>query len=264
MHSVPRWSDVALEQIRSVGLRLRAFGALLLGALILYALVAMRVAANDHAATVAHVRHSVTKFEFTPDISILIAYLALLLPALVWHEENPAKRMYHLSMPVGRSAHALTKVFAGWVWLMAGTAVFLLVVISVDGITSNMEGAQWAFATHVAAWEWLVPFTAVTIAYALSSAAAVGAKTPAVWIVGPPVIYVGVAILIAMLGASKVSESMFTLFSGYYGAAAAIGGRYVGIDSAGPRVVRWLVTTALWGSATAALLVVVSRARKAW
>jgi len=261
MHTPPRWSDVAVEQIRAVGLRVRVFGALLFGAFMLYAFVAIRVAMRDHAATEAHIRHSVTKFDFTPDISILITYLAMLLPVLIWAEENPKRRTYHLAMPVGRSVHALTKTFAGWVWLITGTAVFLAVVVSVDAVTSNIEGSATLLATRVAAWEWLVPFTAVTISYLLASAAGVGAQTPLIWLVGPPIIYVSAGMAIGLLGYPHLAESMFTLFSGNYGAAAALGGRFIAIDAAGPRVTRWLLSTALWGAAAATLLVAVSRRR---
>jgi hypothetical protein len=257
MHAAPRWSAVVLEQIRSVGLRVRAFGALLFGAFMLYALVAIRVATTAEG----RIPHTRTKFDFTPDISILITYLALLLPAIIWHEERPSMRTYHSAMPVGRSSHALTKAFAGWVWLMAATAVFLIVVVGVDAITSHIAGSSTLLATRVAAWEWLVPFTAVTISYVLASAAGIGAETPLVWLVGPPIIYVSTGFVVGLLGYPHLAESMFKLFSGNYGAAAALGGRFVPLDAAGPRVTRWLLSTALWGTIAATLLVAVSRRR---
>ena len=250
-----------VEQIRSVGLRIRAFGALSLGAFMLYAFVAIRVAIRAQVAADAHSRVSRTTFEFTPDISVLITYLALMLPAIIWHDEKPDRRIYHSAMPVGRATHALTKTFAGWVWLMAATTVFLLVVIGVDAATSHIEHSSTLLATRVAAWEWLVPFTAVTISYALASAAGIGTQTPLVWLVGPPILYISTGFAVGMLGHPHLAESMFKLFSGNYGAAAALGGRFVAFDAYGPRVTRWLLSTALWGTVAATLLIAVSRRR---
>jgi hypothetical protein len=113
-------------------------------------------------------------------------------------------------------------------------------------------------------WGWLVPFTSVTIAYLLGSAAAVGAQSPIVWIVGPPVLWAGAGIAAATLGLSDASKAMLTLFSGEFGAAAAIGGRVAQPDDWG-RVLGmpsgWLGATAIWTTAALALLYLVSRRR---
>lgn len=267
MHAAPRWRDIAIEQVRSVGLHVRAVGGLLIGSLAIYAAVAIRVTVNAHNAQVAHKLHGAAVFDYTPAVSILIAYLALLLPAIIWHDESPTRRTYHLAMPVARSTHALTKAFAGWVWLMLGTVVFVLCIVTVDIYTRHIAGATTGFATHVAAWEWLVPFTAVTVAYLISSGAAIGAQTPAVWIVGPPALYAGTALAVGLLGHPETAKSMLKVFSGYYGAAAAIGGWVDGIDAmgntvGGPSAERWLGATLLWGAAAAILLIVVARRRR--
>ncbi len=268
IHPVPSWPNVALEQIRAMGLRTRAAGALLVGALALYAGVAIRVTMNQHAAALASGRHyGVTTFEFTPQASIILTYFALLLPAMLWHDEKPKRRMYHLSMPVGRSTHALTKALAGWFWLMAGTALFVGAIVVVDLVTRQILGPFARPAASLEAWEWLVPFTTVTIAYALSAAAAIGAETPAVWIVGPPILYAGASVVAALMGHPKVSQTMLKLFSGFYGAGAAMGGTIEGLDAAGrmlgPSAARWIGASVIWGSAAALVLYLVSRRRGA-
>jgi len=266
MHPAPRWIDVVREQVLAVGLRVRAMGLLLIGSLALYAGVAIRVSMNQRVSPLAHGRHAFTDFGFTPQTSMILAYLALLLPAVMWHDEKPSHRMYHLSMPVRRSTHALTKVVAGWVWLMAAAALFVAVVIVVDSVTRRIIGPAAAAPADLASWEWFVPFTAVTVAYALSSAAAIGTETPAVWVVGPPILYVCASLAVDLLGYPHFSQSMLKLFSGFYGAGAAMGGTVEGgVDSMGrllaPSVGRWIGATALWGAAAGALLYVVARRR---
>jgi len=264
MHPAPRWIDVAREQVRSVGLHVRVLGLLLLGSLALYSAIAIRVSMNQRAAALA--RHAVTGFGFTPQASIILTYLALLLPAMMWHDEKPGKRMYHLAMPVARSTHALTKALAGWFWLMAGTALFLVVVVIVDAVTRHIVGQSAPVGSNLETWEWLVPFTAVSVAYVFSSAAAIGAETPAVWVVGPPLLYAGASLAVALLGYSATAQSMMKLFSGFYGASAAMGGTVEGgMDAAGrllaPSVGRWIGATVLWGAAATTLLYLVARRR---
>ena len=266
MHSTPRWTDVAVEQIRAAGLRLRAVGVILLGTIMLFGGIAIRVSMNYQHSNATHPPRGAPAFGFAPEVSSLLMYLALILPAALWHEETPSRRMYHSSMPIERSTHALTKALAGWTWAMLGTFVFVLFVVVIDAITRNIVGASGPLFQGIEPWEWLVPFTSVTIAYMLSSAAAIGAETPAVWVVGPPVIYAGVAIVLAMLNLPHVSESMLKLFSGYYGAAAALGGQVHGVDALGhalgPSAGRWLGATAIWGTGAAAILVLVSKRRR--
>ncbi len=268
MHAAPRWRDIAIEQVRAVGIHVKSVGVLLIGSMLIYGAVVARVATNARNAHLDHRLYATTSFAFTPQVSILIAYLALLIPALMWHDEGPTRRMYHLAMPVDRSTHALTKAFAGWVWMMIGTAVFVLCVVAVDFMAKRIGGVP-PRVPIIAAWEWVVPFTCVTIAYALASAAAIGAQTPAVWVVGPPVLYAGAAFTAALLGYQAVAQSMFKLFSGYYGASTAIAGWVDEINPGASHAVgsaspeRWLGASLIWGVPAAILLIVVARRRGA-
>jgi hypothetical protein len=265
MHAPPSLRDVTLEQIKSVGLRVRAVGVLLIGAMLLYGVVVAGVVRKEQHSALANLPHPRwSTFGYTPEISILLTYLALLLPVLMWHEENLVKRTYHLAMPVARSTHALVKTLAGWVWAMVGTGFFVAIVVIVDMVTRSMLGLPPGLSERVEWWGWFVPFTSVTIAYVLGSAAAVGALTPAVWVVGPPVLCAAAGIALGSLGYPGASQSVLKIFSGEFGAAAAIGGRVVQPDDWG-RVLGmpsgWFGATVIWGAAATILLVVVSRRR---
>jgi hypothetical protein len=177
----------------------------------------------------------------------------------MWNEEDPTRRAYHWSMPVTRATHALTRTFAGWLWLIAFIALWLAFIVAIDAISQRIVGTSLRPPTTGAAWEYLVPFTAATIAYLFASAAAIGARTPLVWIVGPILIYIGVSVLAWSLGYPHLSSAMSKIISGFYGAGAAMYGviRVNGF----PSLDRWLGATVLWGGAAAALLYAVSHRR---
>lgn len=259
LHATPRWGAVAWEQLRTVGLRMRTTGALLLVTLALYGGVAIQVARNARATNLSPAGRATFNFSYSPELSAIIACLALLLPISMWLEEDPTKRAYHWSMPVSRSMHAMTRTFAGWVWLVVVTAAALSFIVAIDAITRRIVGATLSGHAAIGTWEYLVPFTAATIAYLFASAATIGARTPLVWIVGPVVIYAGASILAFMLGFPQVSNAMGTIISGFFGATAAM---YGNIRVAGvPSLDRWLGASALWGGAAAVLLYVVSHRR---
>jgi hypothetical protein len=274
LHAAPRWRDIAWEQIRIVGLRLRTAGALLLVMLALFGGIAIQAAQHSREWNLSHAGHESVNFSYTPELSFLFASLAILLPLAMWLEEDPTRRAYHWSMPVSRATHAMTRTFAGWVWLVAVIAVWLAFIVAIDAITQRIVGATLprplgaleylaggSSPRHatVGAWEYLVPFTAATIAYLFASAAAIGARTPLVWIAGPPLIYAGVSILAFTLGHSELSRAMSTIISGSYGASAAMAG-VIRVDAV-PSLGRWLGAAALWGGAASMLLYAVSHRR---
>jgi hypothetical protein len=274
LHAAPRWRDIAWEQIRAVGLRLRVTGALLFVMLALYGGVAISAARSARDTNLSRAARAAVNFSYTPEVSFLFATLAILLPIAMWLEEDPTKRAYHWSMPVSRATHAMTRTFSGWVWLVAVIAIWLAFIIAIDAITQRIVGATLprplgaleylgggASPRHatVEAWQYLVPFTAATIAYLFASAAAIGARTPLVWIAGPPLIFVGVSILAFTFGYPEVSSAMSKIISGSYGASAAMSG-VIRVDGF-PNVDRWLGATVLWGAAASGLLYAVAHRR---
>jgi hypothetical protein len=265
LHASPPVLSVAREQIRAVWLQLRILSGLLLVALLLYAAVAVRAAVMARDANAARHYHSAVDFSFTPQVSMIIMLIALMVPSIIWNGEDPTRRMYHWSMPVGRAAHAWIKTAAGWLWTMGLTLAFMITVVVVDALVGHIVGQRAPADPGFRTWEWAVPFTATTVAYVLASAAAVGTRTPVVWIAGPFTIYTAATLLVGATGYPALSRSMMKVISGYYGISAAIAGT-IGMsdDPKVPfhaNVSQWLGATALWGLVGLVLLYLVAHRR---
>lgn len=253
LHAPARWRVIAFEQVRAVGLQLQTAGALLLVTLVLYGGLALYAARRTHEANMVHAGHATVNFAYDPAMSVTLAFLALFLPVVIWNEESPPRRSYHWSMPIARSTHALTRAVAGWVWLIGVTAVWLAFIVAIDAITQRIVGLPSSHREVVAGWALLVPFTAVTIAYLLGSGAAIGARTPLVWIAGLPAIYFGASLVVLiMLGLPDAARTMLEAFTGLYGASAAMAGQ-IRVDGAFS-LQRWLGAAALWGGASSILV----------
>lgn len=259
LHAPPSWRVIAFEQIRVIGLHLRALWTGLVVILVLYGGLVFRVARRAHEANAHSGGHATLNFAYTPEASVTIAWLALFLPCAIWRDEEPIRRAYHWSMPVSRSTHTLTKALAGWVWLIGVTAAWLFLIVSIDALAQRIVGTTSPHREVLSGWVLLVPFTAVTTAYLLGSAAAVGARTPLVWIAGLPTIYFGASLIFEVLGFADGARSMMAAFSGRYGALAAMAG-FIRVDRE-PDLYRWLVVAALWSCVAGILLYAVSSRR---
>ena len=195
-HSTPPPRGVLLEQVRAVGLALRwpAVAAAALAALATL-LITSDILIGGQA------------IGFYPELSMLPGMVGLLLPIGVWKGEKRFGAGFLWTLPVDRRRHALTKVFAGWVWLMAVVALFVLwqftlallsggniigeetlrVLTSsfpapgpIDISTAAMRTVRWTPEPLL----WLVPFTGATGSYLLASAVALGTRHPLRWIAG--------------------------------------------------------------------------------
>src|SRR5258705_3109377 len=180
----PAWTTIAVEQVRLVGLRFRVAGAsllalsLLVGAAFVWFLSKMgsgviasrNIWLANHALS-AQARAKLAlpldpmHVSFSPATSTVIVALALLLPLALWQDEPPAQRGYHLVMPVPASTHTLIRVLAGWVWMMLITVLYLAGFVAVPAIVRWVPGALPVNVHYMSWWEWLVPFTTVTVAY---------------------------------------------------------------------------------------------------
>lgn len=275
--SVPDGTILALEQVRLVGLRFRVAGAALLALGLLTCagfvwylnVVSTGVIATRNiklAAMSAHARatldHPLSPMHvsFSPAISIVVVVLALLLPLAVWQDEAPGQRGYHLVMPVRASTHTLLRVLAGWAWLMAITILYLAAFNIVPALVQLIPGALPWEVHYMSWWEWLVPFTAVTVAYVYASAAAVGARRPLIWMGAPIIAFVAAVMLLQMLDMPDESARVLRIVTGFYGLAAAMAGQ-VDLRFGVPSLARWLGATAIWGFVGAALLVATARRR---
>ena len=197
---LPRLRDVLLEQVRATGLALH--GAALIAAALL-ALLTLWVALQ------AMSREVDIRLNAWP--TQLPGVLGALLPIAVWARDERFGPGFLWTLPVDRCRHALTKVFAGWVWLMGGVALFVLWVLAVTVVTGGrmlppetlvvatfqpatgsaldpaaLRSVRWAPGPQL----WLVPFTGATAPYLLGSAFILGTRHPLRWVIGIVVAYV--------------------------------------------------------------------------
>ena len=196
---LPRLRTVLLEQVRTTGHALR--GAALVAAA-LVALLTLWVALQGASRDV--------------DISLnawptqLPGLVGALLPIAVWAWDERFGPGFLWTLPVDRRRHALTKVLAGWVWLMGGVALFVLWLLAVTRATGGrvlpetlhlvpfqvaaagpidpavLRSVRWAPGPLI----WVVPFTAATACYLLASALALGSRHPLRWVIGSVLAYV--------------------------------------------------------------------------
>jgi hypothetical protein len=220
---------------------------------------------------------------FHPQHQILPGIVGLLLPIVVWRGEERFGGSFLWTLPVDRWRHALAKVFAGWVWLMGGVALFVLwsfalTVFSGGNIlaeetlrvlsSSPLSGSP---TLDPAALEtvrrmpqpllWLTPFTSATATYLLASALGLATRHPLHWVVGSVIGYyivfsVGEAANARWL--SNILEPLLeSLFEGRYGLDALLTARTTFLSneatlSTGDRVVVWraLPDVGQWATAT--------------
>jgi hypothetical protein len=191
----PRLGDVLREQVRATGVALRwPAGA----AAVLMALATVLVAAESIASGGA--------VDFRPELSMLPGMAGLLLPIAVWWREERFGDAFLWTLPVDRRTHALAKAFAGWAWLMGAVALFVLWLAALTVLTGGSFLAEETLrllpspvlpspggldpaALRSVRWApeplfWLVPFTAATGAYLLTSALALGTRHPVRWLAG--------------------------------------------------------------------------------
>jgi hypothetical protein len=230
MNPVPGWMEVLREQFSSVGLALKREAMVVAGFLGLFT-----------AFVVLQPR--VGGLPLTPAAGIATALLALLVPMVIWKEEDPARRGYHHAMPVEHGPHALARGAAGLAWTMAGVAAFFAWVGLVSGITGG-------HVVDVQAWQWLAPFAGAAVLYLLGSALTLVTSRPWKWLgLGA----VGYFFLNAFRWSARpLVEAVDSLLSGYYGLSTVLTGlvhhevRLPGEHWMSPDLGAWLTATFLW------------------
>lgn len=202
---IPPMKAVWIEQFRVVGLAIRREGALAALALVLGSVVL--IAFSRMPALQAIVNEEMAELVFDPNESgggFVAVLVALLLPLVVWKGERRFGDTPLWSMPVDHRRHALLKVAAGWVWLLAilGAAlawVALTVlasggVMGVDevrlllhdpaGAAAGTPGAVESVNWTTLWWEWALPFTSASAAYLLASTLMLATARPLFWAAG--------------------------------------------------------------------------------
>ena len=134
----------------------------------------------------------------------LTVLAALLLPLVVWKGERRFGDTPLWPLPVDHRRHALVKVAAGWVWLMAilgaalvwvtltvlasggalGVDEVRLLIIDPVGATAGTPGATESVRWTTPWWEWALPFTSATAAYLLASTLMLATARPLFWAIG--------------------------------------------------------------------------------
>jgi hypothetical protein len=271
-HSAPRTRDVLSAQIRAVGFAPRG-----------PVLAAMAVVA---VATVLVTIESLKRGEaipFHPQHQMLPGIVGLLLPIVVWRGEERFGASFLWTLPVDRWQHALAKVFAGWVWLIGGVALFVLWSLALTVFSGGTILAEETLRVLTssplsasptldpAALEtvrrmphpllWLTPFTSATATYLLASALGLATRHPLRWIVGSVIGYyivfsLGEAANAVWLG-NILEPLLESLFEGRYGLDALLTARTTFLSneatlSTGDRVVVWraLPDVGQWATAT--------------
>lgn len=215
LHSPPRARAVVLEQVRTVGLALRGPAS-----------AAAALAALATLFLAIEILRGGEVIDFHPEHWILPGLMGLLLPIGVWTGEDRFGAGFLWTLPVDRRRHALTKVLAGWVWLMGGVAVFVLwlfvLALVSDGNVTGEEtlrfipssaipiaGTVDPAAVQTVRWTpnpllWLVPFTAATATYLIASALALG--TTVRGIIGAVLAAILLLFLVGVTGEATNSE----------------------------------------------------------
>ena len=272
---LPRLRTVLVAQLRATGRALR--GAALIGSALL-ALLTLWVALQSTSRDV--------NLNLNAWPTQLPGILGALLPIAVWARDEPFGPGFMWTLPVDRRQHALTKVLAGWVWLMGGVALFvlwLLLITSATGgrvlppetlhvLTSPVlaAGPLDPAALRTVHWTagpliWAVPFTAATAVYLLASALALGSRHPLRWVIGSMVAYV-----LSTVASGAASEQLGVgwlnhapgrvlelLFESRYGLDALLTARIESLGTSATLTTGELVTVwsavpdlADWGTAT--------------
>jgi len=243
LHPVPERNAVVKEQIAAVSIAIRKEQWFFLGTLVAFVILALYSALSGHSG-----QHGHANLEYGTAATIPVSLVALLIPFGVWRAGDRERRAYDWVMPIDQSTHTIIRMLAGWLWLMAGVALYLIFLMATEAVVVLLVGGS--LGIDVPAWQWLVPFTAASIAYLLTSIPIIGSEHPWRWIGG---IIIGYAIALLVLDIVKLHDlnrALQKVVGGYYGLNAGIFGdvsvRPYGLSEADPS--RWLGATALWGA----------------
>jgi hypothetical protein len=247
-HAVPRTRDVLLAQIRAIGLPPRGPVLAVIAVVALAALFITIESLNRGEAIAFH-----------PERQMWPGIVGLLLPIVVWREEERFGASFLWTLPIDRWRHALAKVFAGWVWLMGGVTLFALWSLALTLLTGGNILAEETLPLL-----WLAPFTSATVTYLLASAFGLATRHPLRWIVGSVIgffIVSGVGEVVNAGWLRSVLALLESLVEGPYGLDALLTARTT--SRALPDVGQWATATLLWtGAGLVTLWAAASRHRE--
>jgi hypothetical protein len=271
---LPRLRAVLLEQVRATGHALRGVALIAAALVALFTLwIALQGVGRD--------------LDLSPNAwpTQLPGLMGTLLPVAVWARDERFGPGFLWTLPVDRRRHALTKVLAGWVWLMVTVALFVLWLLAVAlgsggrvlpetlhlvAFKVAAAGPIGPAALQTVRWApgpliWTVPFTAATACYLHASALALGSRYPLRWVIGTAVAYVLSSVTVnaasTQLGAGWLADTpgrlVRLLVEGRYGLDALLTARLESLGgrttlTTGEQVMVWwgVPDLADWGAAT--------------
>lgn len=247
LHPVPERSAVVKEQVEAVSIAIRKEQIAFLVTLAVVVLLGIYsvLRGGDHPGP-GH-----EGIDYGPAVTVPMTLVALLIPFGVWRSSDRERRAYDWAMPVAQSTHTIIRMLAGWMWLMLGVAIYLAVVVLFQVVVVAIMGGS--LSVDVPAWQWLAPFTSVSIAYLLTSIAMIGSEHPWRWIGGIIIGYLIAMLVLDVLKLQDIRDVLQQIVSGTYGLGAAIFGDVRvraahGVSPDDPT--RWLGATLIWGVLT--------------
>lgn len=210
-HAPPGWRAVGRLQIALVG-RGRRRELLLLGGVMVALMLGQRFPGGSAAPTTQSAAQILLSSSH-----VLLLFVALLWPTSVWRGEGPGRRAYHWSLPVDRRVHDLLRVSAGAAWLLgtvaAGAVLGLGIGVAIEG---GIPAGDWRVYPGL--------LLALLVLYGFGSVAALVSDHPFRWIIGVPVLYVGVRSIAGLAGLGSVTTALQSAETGRLGLATALFG----------------------------------------
>ena len=136
------------------------------------ALLALLALAGDPWSSDAKAR----LFTYWP---IWLVFVGPIWAIAVLHNEGPSNRLYHWSLPTGRTRHTLARIAAGLAWLW----ILYALLIGAGAATAAMDGELWQFG-EISLAGWVNLFTGPLIGYLAVSILTVTSDYPLRWFFG--------------------------------------------------------------------------------
>ena len=291
VHRPPRFAEVVREQIGATLLSLRVPGIIGAALAVLVTFLALADFARGRGGV-----------EFAPELSLIPAFAGVIIAVTAWLGEKRPNAGFFWTMPVDRSRHALAKVVAGWIILLAAVTAFVLWLLILALITKgNFLGEEiikllpqgytdgqpvTPSMLRTVSWVpqpilWLTPFTAATGLYVIASGIMIGIKHP-LRLIGA---VIAGGLLIAAVGQGLESEAYWqkvgrivdAVMRGRYGldglmsagaeslktAVRLTNGEVASVWHGLPSIHDWIIATLLWtGLGVAGLIAALWRHRE--
>jgi hypothetical protein len=138
-----------------------------------------------------------------PGIAVVPFLLGVLWALWSWRGEPPSRRGYFFAAPVDRTAHALVRLAAGWLWLMGCIAAYVLGVAVAVLATSHLGADALLRGPY---WGWIGVFVSASVVYLLTAPFALLSERPDTAVVLTMVVVLFMGPLLHLVGAVWLLE----------------------------------------------------------